>query len=204
MNKIKWIIFDLGGIIVPETGQFRNHKIATLLNVPDEQLNEIADKFQRQITTGSMTLLELYTIIVDKLSARISPDYLLQEHINEYVRLGIIHNADVVHFIETLKKEYKVACLTNVEIEIADVCRETGLYDYFDKVFISTELKMQKPDLEIYSKVLAELNCLPIETIFIDDKIENVAAANKLGIYGLHYSNLNQLKSDIENICNLP
>jgi len=204
MNKIKWIIFDLGGIVVPETGQSINHKIAYALNLSDEKLKEIASKFHRQITAGSITLFEMYSEITKELSIPISAEYLLQEHLNEFIRLGIIHNADIVHFIETLKDEYKVACLTNLEIEIADICRETGLFDYFDKAFMSTELKMLKPDLEIYSKVLEELNCFPNETIFIDDKIENVAAANKLGINGLHFSNLNQLRSDIENICSLP
>jgi HAD superfamily hydrolase (TIGR01509 family) len=203
MNNIKWIIFDLGGIVVPEIGYQINHKIANVLNVPDEKLKEIVGKFQRQVTTGSMTLLEMYSIITKKLSVQISSNYLLQEHLNEYIRLGIIHNADSVHLIETLKKGYKIACLTNVEIEIADICSETGLYDYFDRIFLSTELKMQKPDLEIYSKVLEELKCQPNEIIFIDDKIENVLAANKLRMYGLHFSNLNQLKSDIAKVCNV-
>jgi FMN phosphatase YigB (HAD superfamily) len=34
--------------------------------------------------------------------------------------LGTNHDADIVEFIKTLKKKYKVACLTNVETEIAD------------------------------------------------------------------------------------
>ena len=47
-------------------------------------------------------------------------DYLLQEHLKEYRMLGTNHDADIVEFIKTLKKKYKVACLTNVETEIAD------------------------------------------------------------------------------------
>jgi putative hydrolase of the HAD superfamily len=204
MNKIKWIIFDLGGIVVTEIGPLINHKIANVLNVSDGKLKEIVSKFQRQITTGSMTLLDMYYIITKELSVQISANYLLQEHLNEYRMLGINHNADIVNFIETLRKKYKVACLTNVETEIAGICRETGLYDYFDRTFLSTELKMQKPDLEIYSKVLEELRCEANEIIFVDDKIENVIAANEIGIYGLHFSNLSQLESDIVKVCSIP
>jgi putative hydrolase of the HAD superfamily len=204
MNKIKWIIFDLGGIVVTEIGPLINHKIANVLNVSDGKLKEIVSKFQRQITTGSMTLLDMYYIITKELSVQISANYLLQEHLNEYRMLGINHNSDIVNFIETLRKKYKVACLTNVETEIAGICRETGLYDYFDRTFLSTELKMQKPDLEIYSKVLEELRCEANEIIFVDDKIENVIAANEIGIYGLHFSNLSQLESDIVKVCSIP
>jgi hypothetical protein len=68
MNKIKWIIFDLGGIIVAEIGPLINHKIANILNVSDKKLKEIVSKFQRQITTGSMTLLDMYYIITKELA----------------------------------------------------------------------------------------------------------------------------------------
>jgi putative hydrolase of the HAD superfamily len=204
MNKIKWIIFDLGGIVVPETGNSINHKIANALNVPDEKLIEITGKFHRQITTGSISLFDMYSLIAKELSIQISPDYLLQEHLNEFKRIGIIHKTGIVNFIKTLKKNFKLACLTNVEKEIADICRETGLFDYFDRAFLSTELNMQKPDLEIFSKVLHELECLPNEVIFIDDKIENVIAAKKIGIFGLHFLNLDQLKSDLLKICSIP
>jgi HAD superfamily hydrolase (TIGR01509 family) len=202
MNHTKWIIFDLGGILVPEVGHLINHKIANVLNVSDEKLKDIVSNFRRQTTIGSMTLLELYSIITKEFSSQIPPGYLLQEHLNEYRRLALNHNADVVEYIETLKKGYKVACLSNLEIEIEHICRETGLYNYFDRVFLSTELKMQKPDLEIFHKVLEELKCQPNETIFTDDKIENVIAANKIGIHGLHFVNLSKLKLDIQNVCN--
>jgi len=115
MSQIKWIIFDLGGIIVPEIGDLITHKIAKVLNVSDEYLKEIAGKFKQQITTGSMTLLDMYSIITKELLVQFSPNHLLQEHLKEYRMLGANHDADIVEFIKTLKKKYKVACLTNVE-----------------------------------------------------------------------------------------
>lgn len=204
MNKIKWIIFDLGGIVVPEVSSLIYNRIAKVLNISDEKLKEIISKYHRQTTAGSMTFLEMYSIIVKEISSPVSPDYLLQEHLNAYRTLAKIHDADVVEYIETLKKDYKVACLSNLEIEIHDICSKTGLYDYFDQVFLSMEMKMQKPDLEIYLKVIEELKCLPNEIIFTDDRIENVTAANEIGIHGLHFSSLEKLKSDIANICNVP
>ena len=200
MTKIKWIIFDLGGIIILETSDLINNKIADILNIPDEKLKETAGKLHRQITAGAITLLEMYSIITKELSIHISANILLEEHLKQFRMLATKHNAGVVDFIKTLKNVYKVACLSNLELEIADICRETKLFNYFDRAFLSTELKMQKPDLNVYLKVLDELECKPNEIIFTDDRIENVNAANKIGIHALHYSNLEQLKFDVEEI----
>jgi HAD superfamily hydrolase (TIGR01509 family) len=201
MNKIKWIIFDLGGIVVPEVGNLIRHKIANELNVSEEDMKQTFIKFQPQLMKGSLTLLEMYAIITNELSASISPDHLLLVHLNEYKKHALTHNKDTVEYIESLKSEYKVACLSNLEIEIHDICKNTGLYSYFDKVFLSLELKLQKPDLDIYLKVIEELKCLPNEIIFTDDRIENVNAANNAGIHAFHFSSLEQFKLDISNIC---
>ena len=51
--------------------------------------------------------------------------------------------------------------------------------DYFDTLFLSCDLHLQKPDPAIFDRVTAELGCAPGEIIFFDDSEENcrVAAA---------------------------
>ena len=53
----------------------------------------------------------------------------------------------------------------------------------FDRVFLSYEMQLSKPDPAIFTEVLhtAELN--PAETLFVDDNRDNIAAASKLGIH---------------------
>ena len=45
---------------------------------------------------------------------------------------------------------------------------------------------MRKPDTEIFDFVLRENDLNPSETIFIDDSIQHVAGAKKIGINALH------------------
>lgn len=54
-----------------------------------------------------------------------------------------------------------------------------------DKIFVSYELGLLKPNKAIYQSVLEKLNAKPEEVIFIDDKRENVEAAKSLGINGI-------------------
>ncbi len=44
-----------------------------------------------------------------------------------------------------------------------------------------------KPDPEIYIRTLQRLGCRPQASIFIDDTKENVDAAIKLGMHGIHF-----------------
>jgi len=53
--------------------------------------------------------------------------------------------------------------------------------------FTSYDLKLLKPDPEIFSAVLKKLQAQPEQTLFIDDKRANVETAQQLGINGIVY-----------------
>lgn len=53
---------------------------------------------------------------------------------------------------------------------------------YMDKMYLSYEMKMMKPEPELFRKVLLSEKILPEETLFVDDGSRNVAMASQLGI----------------------
>ena len=59
------------------------------------------------------------------------------------------------------------------------------LEDFFDKIFLSQELHLQKPDPEIFKTAIRELGATPAETIFLDDSPVNTAAAAACGLQTL-------------------
>ena len=59
------------------------------------------------------------------------------------------------------------------------------LEDFFDKIFLSQELHLQKPDPEIFNTAIRELGVSPAETIFLDDSAANTAAAAACGLQTL-------------------
>lgn len=56
----------------------------------------------------------------------------------------------------------------------------------FERVYLSNELHLVKPDTAIYAEVLRQSGLLPQETLFIDDREENCRGAAALGIHTLH------------------
>ena len=55
--------------------------------------------------------------------------------------------------------------------------------DYFDRIYLSYQMKMAKPEPEIFQAVLADAGLAPDETLFIDDAEANCRAAQALGIH---------------------
>ena len=58
--------------------------------------------------------------------------------------------------------------------------------DLFEKAYYSHVAQIRKPDAAAYELVLNENGLLPAETVFIDDALINVEAANKISIRGIH------------------
>jgi len=57
------------------------------------------------------------------------------------------------------------------------------LDSYFDRMYLSYQMKCVKPDLEIFQKMIADSGMKPEETLFIDDGKNNVVAAAQLGFH---------------------
>ncbi|MGB3775680.1 MAG: HAD family phosphatase [Leeuwenhoekiella sp.] len=86
-------------------------------------------------------------------------------------------------------KKYKLFLLSNtndLHIEQVtknmDISRFNQFRAYFDGFYLSQDVKLRKPNSDIFELVLKENNLKPSETLFIDDTAENTAAAERLGL----------------------
>jgi putative hydrolase of the HAD superfamily len=89
-----------------------------------------------------------------------------------------------------LRASHKVqlAILNNEARELNDDRIERFLLrDYFSAFFSSCYLGLRKPDVRIYRLALDVLHRGAGEVIFVDDREENCAAAEDIGIHGIHY-----------------
>jgi putative hydrolase of the HAD superfamily len=58
-----------------------------------------------------------------------------------------------------------------------------GVDDYFDGVFLSQELHVEKPDDRIFQIVIKETGIDPNESLFVDDLEKNCQAAERNGFH---------------------
>ena len=104
--------------------------------------------------------------------------------------------APTAELIAELKGEgYRLFVLSNMSKEYIDFLRKMPVYQYFDGEVISCEVGLNKPEREIYSLLLDRFSLDPLQTMFIDDRKENVVAAAELGIVPFHFDRKNPEQS---------
>jgi putative hydrolase of the HAD superfamily len=72
-----------------------------------------------------------------------------------------------------------------------------GLPEWLSAFFSSCYVGLRKPDRKIYQLALDVLRSDPEETVFIDDRSENVAAAASLGIHAIRYEGSAKLSAQL-------
>ena len=91
---------------------------------------------------------------------------------------------------------YKLYVLSNMSRKFIDFLRQQPVYRHFDGEVISCEEGVAKPQPEIYELLLQRFDLNPAETLFIDDRKENVEAAAAKGIRTVHFNRM-----DYEGSC---
>ena len=91
---------------------------------------------------------------------------------------------------------YKLYVLSNMSREFIDFLRGKDVYSYFDGDVVSCEVGVVKPMPQIYDILLDRFALVPSQTLFIDDRKENVEAAEAKGINAFHFD-----RNDYEGSC---
>ena len=183
-NNIDNIIFDLGGVLfkldTDKTFQeFENHGITT------KTFENSEDLFLR-FETGKISpkdyLLQVNNICNSSLSME-EFKYCWNAMIGEYPEKNR-------QLLEKLSKKFNLYVLSNtneihVEYFIPIANWREGL---FKKIYFSNEIGYRKPDLDCYKFVLNDAAIDATRTLFIDDRVDNIAGAAEVGINTIRLS----------------
>jgi putative hydrolase of the HAD superfamily len=92
-------------------------------------------------------------------------------------------------------------CLSNINSSHWNYLKKQNwnIWELFDEFILSHEIKMTKPDPKIFKYAIKRAGCKPKEIIFIDDGLNNVSAALKLGIKAIRYTTFNKLIDELKS-----
>ena len=204
MKNIDNIIFDLGNVILNIDYQntidaFKKIGVpnASSFYSKSSQLNIF-----NQLETGHISkqnfILEIQKIVPKASASQIINAWnaILQDLPNE--RLEILKN---------IKDKFSIFLLSNTNsIHIEKIIDKLGekkyeeFYNLFEKVYYSHEVKLRKPNSDIFKLVIKE-NCLSIKnTLFIDDSIQHIESAKKIGLKTYHLDGNKTLESIFPDI----
>lgn len=185
MDGIKNLIIDFGGVIINLT---RNRCVEAFesFGIPDVRdciLNS-KDLFM-QIEMGTISSAAFRDGI-----RHLTRQQLSDEQIDAaWIAMLADIPAYKLDLLRELRKKYNTLLLSNTN-EIHWQWAERNSFagqghcaeDFFDKIYLSYELHMVKPNADIFEYVLKDAGINPEETLFLDDSVPNCRTAESLGI----------------------
>ena len=198
--KINTVIFDLGGVLIDWNPRY---VYRTIFKTEEE-----IDWFFENVATNDWNENQDAGYPITKATEELIAQHPkwekeIQAYYGRWTEMlgGPIH--ETVEIFRQLKKipGLKTYALTNWSAETFHIALER--YDFlhwFDGRVVSGEEKTRKPFHVFYKKLLDRYNVDPARSLFIDDNLRNVKAAEELGIKGIYFENPDQLKKELINL----
>lgn len=134
--------------------------------------------------------IALFTIFYEKLLSSLGYSYALHQNIYKELSYDLVTNTnkyafydEVPQLITQLSSNYNLGIISNAWPSLRRIYSYNNLDKYFSVFLISSELGILKPDLTIFRKAIKAVPSFS-KIIYIDDKIENIISANKVGMQG--------------------
>ena len=199
-DEIKVILFDLGRVLVDFDHLRAAQRISSFCSKTPRQIYDLFFESQATIAfeAGKITPEDFYLQVKQMLDLRLSYDSF--EPIWNDIFFLSAKNRSVFGLVNALRANYKIAILSNINVLHYEYLRKNfPVFGAFDKVFLSFQLGLIKPDMEIYNLVVRDLGVSPQEIFYIDDRPELVESARSLGIRGQVFVNFGQLIGDLKS-----
>lgn len=182
IKKVEVLLFDLGGVIVPWVGI---EALENLTSLTRDQVihhfsnNSVFKKYEIGKCDDDLFAAELNSVF--DLGLNIDATKKLW---NSWVKSPYANTESI---LQTLRKTYKTACLSNTNsLHWNHLHTLMDMDTSFDIKFASQILNVAKPDANIYNFAVKALDVEPEKVLFFDDTIINVKAAADMGLQALH------------------
>ena len=196
---LRAVIFDYGIVLTgpPDPETWAN--LLRISGLPQERFEPLYWDDRRAYDVGHLSGLGFWQRFL--LSAGMPANWAMAEELNRWdVRLWTVENPAMLAWQLQLKERgLKTAILSNMGDSVLEsVEREFDWIHRFDMLVWSCQFGVVKPDPAIYRRALDILGRPPERVLFIDDRVENVAAAEAAGIRALHFQGYEPLRDALE------
>ena len=107
-------------------------------------------------------------------------------------------NDDTLDLLEEAhERGFSLSVLSNAPRDMAAVLHGHPALAHFDHLLFSSEIGAVKPEPAAFQAALDALARDPAEVLFIDDRPDNVAAAQSLGLAATLFTSADQLRSEL-------
>jgi HAD superfamily hydrolase (TIGR01509 family) len=190
MKKCKAIIFDLGAVILNINYQNTIDEFTKLgvKNASTFYSKKVQTNLFNQIETGMISSNKFLKALQKE-----TKNANIKQVEQAWNAMLLDLPEERLQLIKKLKKNHTIYLLSNTNaIHIDAFKKQLGnkkwlsFCELFDKMYLSHELGLRKPDVKIFEYILKEQKLKAEEVFFIDDSPQHIASAKKIGIHCHH------------------
>jgi epoxide hydrolase-like predicted phosphatase len=192
------VFFDFGGVIVRTEYQAPREHLAERLNIDYEDLVKLVfdGETARRASVGQLGEEEHWRTVARKLGRPAGEI----DSIRAEFFAGDVLDRTLVEFIASLRPRYKTGVISNAWPSLRAYLTNQKLDGAFDTLIISAEVGVMKPDAKIYQIARQQAAVEAGEAIFVDDALENIEAANALGMHGILFRDQDQVLGELRRL----
>jgi putative hydrolase of the HAD superfamily len=199
--RIDAVIFDYGEVLCHPPRADEIVRMAAFFGVDAKKFPPLWQKNRGAYDRGDLTPTAYWTLLAQDAKVTITPQQLAELNELDAEMWGRENQLMVEWMKQIAAAGIKIGLLSNMHPEMVRYVRDkfAWIADFAPAVF-SADVRMIKPDAEIYHHILEKLNVAPENAMFIDDREANIQAARALGIHAIHLRSLSQLRNDVEKL----
>ncbi|MEO8026688.1 MAG: HAD family phosphatase [Bryobacteraceae bacterium] len=188
-SDLRAVIFDFGGVLCHFPPPSQTAELAAAAGAPHEEFLRAFWGNRIPYDAGALTAKTYWA----KIAAQLGNSY-SSEQVRDFVRhdIGFWSNFDgaMLDWVDAVRGAgIRTALLSNLPPDLGEHLRALpGFLDRFDHVTYSYEVGSVKPDSAIYRHCLDGLALAAEQTLFLDDRPENIAGARALGIQAIEWT----------------
>lgn len=191
---IRWLIFDLGGVIMH--GGYLDFIHHYCLQCMTQSGQKKIAMLEHQVNLGTITETDFYKQIRKSFGVSMAP-----AGMRRIIMEKMQPDLKLLHILPTLRPAHLALFTNSIGFMAKDVLRQRKIptKQLFDAMYFSNIMHVAKPDSVGYRTVLEDLHAAAKQTLMIDDRVENIRAARKIGMHGIVYHDAEQFLRAIRN-----
>jgi putative hydrolase of the HAD superfamily len=195
------VIFDYGLVLVPGPTAEQFRPMAEMFHLDFDSFYKLWEGSRNIYDRGDITAEEYWLKLAAQTNT--SLDHRQIEILRE-VEVEIWAHPDpaMLAWLSALHSSgFKTALLSNMPLDLMHyvLANFEWMKNFTFKTF-SADVRLIKPDPAIYEHTLRGLGLSASEALFVDDRWPNIKAARKLGIHGIQFRSLAQLRDELEDL----
>ena len=194
---VEAVVFDFGGVLVRTEDRKPRADLAARLGMTYDELSALIFDSQSaiQATKGEITADAHWDAVQKSLGLS---DAEIEQVRTEFWA-GDVLDEDLVNLLRDLRPRYSTVLLSNAWDDLRQMIEDVWqIDDAFDRLVISAEIGLVKPDLEIYQWLISQLGIEPAKAVFVDDFLHNVEGARAAGLQAIHFQSADQAHGELQ------